>query len=341
MGNLTVKLPGPKGFWDILKQVSLRDISQEAAHPLNIALVGTPAGRENAMSILTAGGKTSALPVRDAPVIKNYDSMNMEEGFPKQADYYDFIIDLGAGREGAPDGARIYSVSDLGGMEGVIARMLSDRPEMALALARNLTGFRDPVARDIIARTSGANAEFTLLSGLAEQVPLLGAIGLPGVAFSDIVVLTKNQVMMAMRLAAAYGLEIDYQSRLKELAPILGNAFGWRAVARELVGAVPVVGFLPRAAISYAGTITCGRALQFYYETGRQMSPAQIRKLYKEALKGAREKVRQIASRKQKRTLARAPQAALPPASDEDVTGSEIAEKTALKETVNVQSPPV
>ena len=67
---------------------------------------------------------------------------------------------------------------------------------------------------------------------------MLGAL-LPVNALSDIVILTKNQALMTLRLAAAYGLSLEYKSRLKEIGPILGNAFGWRAVAREIVGVLP------------------------------------------------------------------------------------------------------
>src|SRR5262249_20755394 len=138
------------------------------------------------------------------------------------------------------------------------------------------------------------NAQFALLTGISQAIPLTG-IFLPVNALSDIVVLTKNQAMMTLRLAAAYGLSVDYKSRMKELAPILGNAFGWRAVARELAGVIPGVGFLVRATIAYAGTVTVGKAAQLYYETGETVTNAQVRRIYQEAYEASREKVRAIA----------------------------------------------
>ena len=103
--------------------------------------------------------------------------------------------------------------------------------------------------------------------------------------------------MMSLRLAAVYGLEIDYKSRMRELAPILINAFSWRSVARELVGAVPAVGFVFRAMISYAGTVAVGRTAQLYYECGETMTRSQAQRLYREAYAGSKEKIRALANR--------------------------------------------
>jgi hypothetical protein len=82
---------------------------------------------------------------------------------------------------------------------------------------------------------------------------------------------------------------------MKELAPILVNAFGWRAIARELVGAIPGFGFLARASISFAGTFALGKAAQTYYETGETVTRAQMKRLYEEAYASARDRVKAIA----------------------------------------------
>jgi uncharacterized protein (DUF697 family) len=300
MANMPSKVPGPKGFFDIMKSVSVAEIAKEANRPLSVAVIGTPERREEAIRALNGldqpGQLTDASPARalpEPPFVQGYDAMTPEANFPRQAGIYDFVIDVGGDRDGAPEGTPIYSVAELGGWDSALERILDDKPTLALPLARNFPVFRRRVAQRLITQTATVNAQFALITGLAEQLPLLG---LPGTALSDIIVLTKNQAMLTLRLAAAYGLEVDYKSRIKELAPIIANGFGWRAIARELVGVVPVIGFLPRAAIAYAGTVTVGRAAQFYYETGEAVTAAHAKRLYREAYANARERVRALAA---------------------------------------------
>jgi uncharacterized protein (DUF697 family) len=300
MAKLPSKVPGPKGFWDILKSVSVTEIAREANRPVSLAVVGPPERRAEALQALFGedmpgrlADTARALP--ESPFVQGYDAMTAEAKFPRQPGIYDIVIDVGGDRTDAPEGTPIYTISELGGWESTLERILDDKPGLILPLARNFPVFRRRVSQLLIAQTAGVNAQFALITGVAEQIPLLGAIGLPTTSISDIIVLTKNQIMLVLRLAAAYGLEVDYKSRSKELIPILGNAFGWRAIARELVGAVPVIGFLPRAMIAYAGTVTVGRAAQLYYETGEQVTAAHARKLYRDAYEASRERVKAMA----------------------------------------------
>lgn len=296
------KLGGAKGFWETIKSVSVAEIGREANRPLSIAVVGPQGLRAEATQALYdlvsmgAGRPEELVRARampEPPFIQGFDSTSQEDHFPTQAGIFDLVIDVG-GRKEAPQGTPIYSISELGGWERTLDRILEDRPDLSLALARNFPVFRKRVAQDIIARTATTNAQFALITGVAEAIPIT-AIILPVSSLSDIVVLTKNQAMMVLRLAAAYGLPVDYKSRVKEIGPILANAFGWRAIARELVGAVPGVGFLARATIAYAGTAAVGKAAQVYYETGETVTAAQARKLYRDAYEASRSRVRALA----------------------------------------------
>lgn len=294
------KVGGVKGFWDIIKSVSVAEIAKEANRPLSVAIVGPEDRRAEAMEALFAPSpeqRTNLIPARalpEPPFVQGFDAMTEESQFPRQPGVFDLVIDVGGGREGAPEGTRIYSVVELGGWENTLDRILEDRPDLPLPLARNFPVFRRRVAQSIINQTASANAQFALITGVTQALPIT-AILLPVNSLSDIVILTKNQVMMSLRLAAVYGLTVDYKSRMKELAPILANAFGWRAVARELVGAVPGIGFIARAMIAYAGTVTVGKAAQLYYETGETVTASQARRLYRDAYEASREKVRALA----------------------------------------------
>jgi uncharacterized protein (DUF697 family) len=285
-----------KDFWNTVKGISINDIIREAARPVSVALVGTQELRQEARQALFTPSvpsiaAESAMP--EPSFLQEFDSTSDEFGFPTDPSVFDLVIDVGAGRVNPPEGARIYSVSELGGWETTLDRILEDRPEMALALARNFPVFRRRVATNIINVTATANAQFALVTGITAAFPLLSLL-LPVNGLSDMLMLTKNQVMMTLRLAAAYGLEINFKTRLKELAPIMINAFGWRAVARELVGAVPVVGFVAKAGIAYAGTVTVGKSAMIYYETGEKISKDQLMRWYNDALAASKEKIKAL-----------------------------------------------
>lgn len=298
------RVGNPKDFWTILKSVSASEIAQEANTFLRIAIVGDPALRQDAVQRLYASKATTAqlsanvAPSERAPyfAISEYDDFTEAAGFPQKPQAFDFTLDVGANRLDAPAGNLIYTAQDFGGVEKTLERIAEDKPEWRMALARNFPALRKSVGDFLVNQTSVVNAEFSLLTGITAAFPITGVL-LPVNALSDIVVLTKNQAMLALRLAAIYDLPVDYVKRSKELAPILGNAFGWRAIAREIVGMIPVGGMAAKAMIAYAGTATIGRAAQVYYETGENLSREQLKRIYRSAYIASRAKVQQMSAR--------------------------------------------
>jgi hypothetical protein len=90
---------------------------------------------------------------------------------------------------------------------------------------------------------------------------------------------------MAFLLAAANDRDIGYHEQRGEIASIIMGAFGWRALARELVGKIPWGGGLvPKAAIAYAGTRVVGMSLERYYRLGKSYTRAERRLAYEDAL---------------------------------------------------------
>ena len=70
-------------------------------------------------------------------------------------------------------------------------------------------------------------------------------------------------------LAGASDRPVGYREQKAEIASVLVGAFGWRAIARELVGNIPLGGgLLPKAAIAYAGTRVVGMSMERYYRIG-------------------------------------------------------------------------
>jgi uncharacterized protein (DUF697 family) len=91
---------------------------------------------------------------------------------------------------------------------------------------------------------------------------LAAAIFIPG---ADFPVLMLNQIRMVLRLAAAHGEEIGARRAL-ELLPLLGAGLGFREVARQAVGFVPVLGWAIQGGIALAGTRAVGEAAIVYFE---------------------------------------------------------------------------
>jgi uncharacterized protein (DUF697 family) len=282
-----------KSTWDILRTVSVGAILQEAQTPVTLAVVGPEDRRTQALRDLYAGDAASVV----HPELRVFESTSELAGFPREPGSFDIVIDAGGGRVDPPPGAAIYGIQDIGDWLRTAQRILDQRPDLALALARRFPGFRPEVSRRIVRDTALANAEFAMANALPGVFPAL-ALLLPTASVGDMLMLAKNQALMLFRLAAAHGHSLELRDRARDLGPLLGNAFGWRAVAREVVGVVPGgVGLIARGVIAYAGTVALGEALLRLYAMGQKPSRAQINRYYREALADAREAVGGVARR--------------------------------------------
>jgi uncharacterized protein (DUF697 family) len=289
-------------FWKTLRSVSPKVIEEEAATPFRLALVGDPAPRAQLRAALltrtaTAGERAAA----DEYLVERADAPDAEE-----AKAFAFVLYAsGAAAEGAGAAAGLTmgarsganSVPIVGAPEDVAAGIIAQRPDLAVALARRFPLFRVPAANRLIQDTCKVNANFALLSALPGVVPFT-AIFLPASSVADTLILTKNQIMLVMRLAAIHGHKPSYTRQIRELLGTIGSALGWRTLARELVGFVPAgIGAALKATIAYSGTFALGKAALWFYQTGRVPSPTEIRALYKDKLKDARAEVKALAAK--------------------------------------------
>lgn len=171
-------------------------------------------------------------------------------------------------------GVVMGSVLDEGFLTGrfsqAVIELLSDN---LLALGRFFPLFRVPIARYMINDTCFTNAAYSLSTGLAEIIPILG---IP-VVLTDTVILTKNQLFMVYKLGLMFGFSTRWQDYVAEFGSVMGSGFVWRQLARSLVGLIPVWGIAPKTAIAYAGTYVVGNAMLQWYLTGRHLSTAQMR----------------------------------------------------------------
>ncbi len=163
-----------------------------------------------------------------------------------------------------------------------------------MVLARHLPMLREPVSRKLIEDTCFINAAYSLASGLAEMNILLT------VPFNvvDMVVLTKNQALMAYKIALAFDLPSDWRQTIPKLTAVVGTGFLWRIIARQLVGLVPVVGVVPKVAVAYAGTYAIGQAIYRWCANNEKVSPQTLRAMYSKALVRGREVARSMLSRR-------------------------------------------
>ena len=103
--------------------------------------------------------------------------------------------------------------------------------------------------QSLIQETAQANAKFAFTTGLAETFPILSA----PLALGDILVLTKNQVVLGYRIMLAAGRDGEPRKMVGEVLGILGGGLLLRQIARELVGLIPVAGLPLKIAVAYSG----------------------------------------------------------------------------------------
>ncbi|MGH2618854.1 MAG: hypothetical protein ACRDJC_26800, partial [Thermomicrobiales bacterium] len=155
-------------------------------------------------------------------------------------------------------------------------------PDRAPALGRALPAFRPAAGKQVINETASANAQFSLVANIPTLLPVIGAIAAAG---ADFIVLTKNQVMMLYKLAAVYGRDLNNQRGiLQEVIPVVGAGLVWRTLAREATTLLPfAAGTIPKVVIAYVGTMTVGRAAEYYYRTGMKPTRSQMDQFTRQA----------------------------------------------------------
>lgn len=131
-------------------------------------------------------------------------------------------------------------------LDAVAARL----GEQGTALASRLPALREPLARGLIETFSRRNGVVAVV------------VFVPG---ADFPVLTLNQLRLVLRLASLHGVEVD-QQRVPEVLATVAAGLGFRAVARQLLKAIPVAGWLVQGAVAYSGTRAVGEAANRYFE---------------------------------------------------------------------------
>jgi uncharacterized protein (DUF697 family) len=168
---------------------------------------------------------------------------------------------------------------------GAISEILYQHSDLSVPLARQFPVFRAEVVHRIILAVARENAFFALATALPDVIPSLAELPWAiGEFASDTAFLTTNQIRMAFLIGAAHGREIGFLEQKGTVLTIVGSAFGWRALARELAGKIPFGGgLIPKAAISYAATFVVGKGIERLIEGGLPLSHHERESIYQDA----------------------------------------------------------
>jgi hypothetical protein len=294
------------GIWkqvaSALSGLSPETVLRESEAPFTVALIGAPSEVSRMEDWLVPPGLSPAQQAQSRRLIY---SMNVPLTENERAFLPNVTIRL-AGWSAVPPISnelhrvcRDYLLFTPDDTETLASRIANSRPELQLAMARAFPVLRDSVVGHIIQRTAKENAAFAILSAIPNVIP--SPIELPwavGEFASDTVVITANQVRMALAIAAACDAPVGFGDQRGQMASILGSAFGLRALARELAGKIPAGGgVVAKGCIAFAGTYTLGLALAHWNRSGRKLSWGEKRLAYQRALESGKEVVQEIAHR--------------------------------------------
>ena len=258
-----------------LKNLSPADVRAEAARPVRIGLIASSPAMLGRMEAFLAPPHMSA--ARRAEALQ---SIARASSIGCDVVLY----------ESSLLGPRNGFAFDPDAPEACVREVLDAREDLMLPLARLFYPFRKKASHRIIKAVAKENALFCLATALPDVVPLLSLPWAVGEYGSDAVFLTVNQIRMAFLLAAASDRPVGYREQRSEIASIAASSFGWRALARELVGKIPLGGgLIPKAAISWAGTFAVGLSMERLYRVGYGFSRVEREAVYVEAFRHGKE----------------------------------------------------
>jgi uncharacterized protein (DUF697 family) len=313
---------------DLLREMDLRKVQEEASAPARVMIVGD-GEHARAVGLWLSGGAavathprlqmvSAAADVRMPSSAERVVALLVAPATAPRADLAAWALRLrSAGLpvvalevdESAPtavgslDGApyvpliRLPARQAAAQFQALVVPAILDAARSAhgaeLALARHLPALRREYARRLVEETARTNAWYALSTGVAQ---VAGVLNLP-IAMADVVVLTKNQLMMAYKIALAAGKEDRPHALMVEIIGVVGAGLLFRQIARELVGMMPVVGLVPKVAVAYAGTRVVGVAAESWALEGRRIETNELRRLFADALAQGRRVGRQMVDR--------------------------------------------
>jgi len=275
-----------KAMWDVVREISFDQVRELATLPPRMLVLAATTPEAERIARLLIGSEDLSgvgLGALDTDVwnLAAYDVIFVHESAPAATSKR--LRDRAKNDEYA---ARIFVSSvipfdraEADRMRALISEGLGDR---AMAFARSYPVFRPAVIARLISETSIANAEFSFVANIPSLIPVIGGAMTLG---ADMIVLTKNQMMMVYKIAASSDRPLDNQNAIfREMIPVIGQGLIWRTVAREATSFLPfAAGTIPKIAISFTGTYALGRAADYYYRVGKKPTRLQREDFYRQA----------------------------------------------------------
>ncbi len=268
----------------VMKELSFDDVRVEAERPplmlvlsddhdAGVALAEQLSGEAYSpyVTVLEMGVPVSRLGAYESIVLFD------PETKPESRLYYDEL------KRTYPDQAVVPFVgadpTDRKANRAVRNRIFSKLPERVPSFGRHMPGFRDQAVTRVINETAMANGQFALIANIPSIVPLFGAVA---TVSAEMLVLTKNQILLAYKVAAIHGEELhDTTGFVRGIIPVAGTGLIWRTLAREAVTFLPfAAGTIPKVAIAYSGTVAVGRSTDYYFRYGEKPSKELIKTFY-------------------------------------------------------------
>ena len=152
--------------------------------------------------------------------------------------------------------------------ERLVPALVDALPDLAIALGRELPAIRRQTAQKIVRQAAVLNT----------------ALGAEPIPFIDIPMLLATQGRMVLRIAAIYG-ESFTARHAKELISAIAGGLAFRYLAEQGAKLVPVGGWAVAGGIAAVGTWSIGQVAIEYFESGKRLTPKQMREMYKTVLK--------------------------------------------------------
>jgi small GTP-binding protein len=165
----------------------------------------------------------------------------------------------------------ISAKTGAGVAEKLLPAIVEAHPWMAVALGRALPLYRRELSYRLIRSA-------VVLNGIIAAEPI------PGI---DVPLLLASQARLVLRIAAIYGESLSVR-HARELLSTIAGGVALRYMAAELGKLIPGPGWLIGAAVTGAGTFAIGRVAVAYFESGKRLTPRQLRERYKRLLRRPR-----------------------------------------------------
>lgn len=245
-----VEVDAPDALIDVIRE-SLRPRTARAMLQIEVAELGQTPPLEHLTDVVIAVAGSGNVALRQAVAAVHQSRIPIA------------VVGLGDGvraREladalGQPTGDVIVSDDPADAIDHLGAWISDALGNKRLALAHNFAFMRRAVADDAVKTTAWQNA-------------LVGAI--TPIAGADMPIMTANQAKMLLQIAAAYGEPLG-KARIKELLAVVGGGYLMRALARQALTLVPVLGWAIKGGVGYTGTIAMGKAAVQYFEDGNDL----------------------------------------------------------------------